>query len=131
MLNKNSKILLTVSCGGELGTPVSYKSTKEVVSKVKTSPFESQSVDVKGNPTGMYLTPKGHYLASNDFKARKPQDCTRSINISGSAVVHFISDEYPSGIKKSVWLGMNQESRILYHLTQFADGNKFTFEVIE
>ena len=131
MLNKNSKILLTISDRGELGAPVSYKATKEVVSKVKESPFESQSVDAKGNPTGMYFTPKGHYLASNDFKARPSQDCTRSISISGSAIVHFISDECPSGIKKNVWLGLKEDARILYHLTQFADGNKFTFEVIE
>ena len=117
--------------GGELGTSVSYKSTKEVVSQVKTSPFETQRCDANGNPTGLYLTPKGHYLAPNDFKPRLAQDCTRSINISGVAVMNFISDECPSGIKKNVWLGLKEADRILYHLTQFAEGNKFTFEVIE
>lgn len=117
--------------GGELGTPVSYKSTKEVVSKINTSPMELQMTDSKGLPTGMYLTPKGHYSAPNDFKPRTVQDCTQNLNISGSAVMNFISDECPSGIKKNVWLELNEEARILYHLTQFAGSNKFTFEIIE
>lgn len=131
MLDKNSKILLTVTIGGELGAPVSHKSTKEVVSRVKTSPFESQSVDKNGVPTGMYLTPKNHYLASNDFTPRTIQKCTRNINISGSAVMNFISDECPTGIKKNTWLNLKQDERIKYHLSQFAEGNSFTFEVIE
>ena len=131
MLNKNSKILLTISDRGELGAPVSYKSTKEVVSQIKTSPFESQRIDAKGIPTGIYLTPKGHYLAPNDFKIRVAQECTHSININGIAVMYFISDECPTGIKKNAWLSLKEDDRIKYHLNQFAEGKPFTFEVIE
>jgi len=130
MLNKNSKILLTVYIGGKLGTPVSYKSTKEVVSKVKTSPYETQII-TNGLPTGMYRTPKGHYSAPNDFVARELVQCTRNLNISGVAVMHMISDECPNGIKKNAWLATPQDARIRYHLHQLAEGNKFTFEVVE
>lgn len=131
LLNKNSKILLTVNIGGELGTTVSNSASKALISKINTSPMEYQIKDAQGNPTGRYFTPKGHFLASNDFEPRKVQKCTRSTSISGDAIMHFISDNCPSGIKKGAWLNINQTNRIIYHLNQLAEGNPFTYEVIE
>lgn len=131
MLNKTSKILLTVSIGGELGSPLSYKSNAEEISKVHSSPYEDIVKDSKGFSTGMYFTPKDHFTASNNFRPRTVQNCTRNLNINGDAIMYFISNECPQGIKKHIWLSASQDTRIKYHLNQLAEGLPYTFEIIE
>jgi len=132
MLNKNSKILLTVQLRGELGTTVSNTSSKEVISKVKTSPFESHIKDSKGIPTGRYITPKGHYKSPDLYNERKETTATRKVNICGDAVMHYASQaSCPYSIKKNVWEKLSQVQRIEAHLALNAEGLPFTYQIIE
>jgi len=130
MLN-NSKILLTVFIGGRLGATVSNAASKELISKIKVSPFEHEILSKNGKSTGKYITPKGHFAASNDFKERGELPCSRSITLSESCVNYFISAaSCPYFIKKGKWEKMHQKERLEVHLSINAEGNKYSYEVI-
>lgn len=129
---QNAKILLTVYLGGRLAGPTAQKQGKKVLSKIKRSPYESAILDKKGIPTGKYYTPKGHYKAPNNFVPRETQECKQVTNLDESCVNYFISKEScPYRIKKVVWDKLTELQRLEYHLTITADGNKFSFDVVE
>ena len=127
-MNKvESEILLTVYSRGRLSTPVSHKSSREEVEKVKSSPFERFSDD------GKLLTPKNLYLAKNDYKERKSQTIMRKTTLSIECVNHFMFGECPAklGIRgKDTWNRMSPQKRLEWHIAELADGNEYEYKFI-
>lgn len=131
MIIKNRKILLTILDRGRLGTPVSNTSSKFIKSKVMSSPFEERILDVKGYPTGKYMTPKKHFKAPTDFNERKVSICSRKTTLSESCVNYFISsDACPFFIDKRKWEKMKDVERLEVNLKLNAEGKEFTYELI-
>lgn len=128
---KNHKILLTVINRGRLDTPVSNVSSKELRSKIMTSPYEDRIVDKKGIPTGKYITPKNHFKASNDFVERGVIPCTTKTTLSENVVNHFTSFEAcPHSINYKKWEKMTEKERLEVHLNLNAEGKEFSYEII-
>lgn len=128
---KNQKILLTIIEKGVLSGSVSNTSTKEIRSKILTSPYEEHVVDRKGIPTGKYITPKGHFKASNDFKERNLINCSRKTVLSESATNYFISNgSCPHFINSKKWEKMTEKERLEVHLNLNAEGKDFIYELI-
>lgn len=123
MLNKNSRLLVTIVEKGAIGSPVSYKNSKDEIFKLLTSPYERQSG--KG-----YITPHGHYCAPDRSNYRVEQQCHRKINVAEEAVKHFTSDEPPFSIKKNQWLKLTPIQKIEAHLHLLSEGKEFFYEII-
>ena len=129
---KNSKILLTIYLGGRLGAPQPGKHGKEVLSKIKSSPYEVAILDAKKVPTGKYFTPKGHYKAPNNFTPREELECKKITMLCEECVNFFISmDSCPHRVKKTVWEKLSEEERLKINLEITADGSEYSYEVIE
>ena len=127
----NRKVLLTINEKGQLSTPVSNASSKEIRSKIMTDPFESQILNNKGIPTGKYITPKGNFKVSNDYNERIETKCSKKLTLSENVVNYFISNgSCPYFINSKKWEKMNEEERLKVHLSLNAEGKDFSYEII-
>lgn len=128
-MNKiESEILLTVYSRGRLSTPVSHKSSKEEVEKVKTSPFERYSEDGT-----KLLTPKNLYLAKNDYTPRTSSVVMKKTTLPIECVNYFMFGDCPQklGIRgKDTWNRMSSKARLEWHLNELADGNEFEYKFV-
>jgi hypothetical protein len=129
---KNKKVLLTVYLGGRQGAQQPSKQGKEVLRKVRLSPYEYAVIDAKGRATGKYVTPKGHYKAPDNFIPRPETICKKVILLQEECVSFFTSDEgKPYHIKKNVWEKMTDEERLKVNLQVSAESPNFSFEIID
>lgn len=117
-------IVLNVKLQGQLSSPVSNKSSKEITSKVKKSPFEKGIVD--GRKVN-YVTPNGLYLALNNFQQREIQGCVRKMNISGEVIKMWLR-ECPQWEKPFIWKSMTNTQKLRSHLNRFDEGFGYSFE---
>lgn len=132
MTLKNSTILLTVFLRGRLGAANPRKVDKDLLSKIKRSPFETSVLNRKGIPTGRYKTPKNHFKAPNDFEPREVTQCKRVTTLSEDCVNYFISENSkPFHYGKRAWQKMTEKQRLEANLAINADGNEFIYTIVE
>lgn len=129
MITKNSKVLLTINLEGRLGATVSNVSSKDIMSKVITSPVEIREV-VNKKFTGNYITPKNHYKAPSTTKLRTAVFCQKHTTISEDAVNYMISEGSGFYPYDKYWKKLSLEDRLKAHLGALSNGREFTFEVL-
>ena len=125
-MNLITKILLTIENGGRLGTTVSNTSSKKEIRKIMSSPS-----DFYDKQRRIWVSPKNQYKSPSRYQERNETECVKKINITQHAYDHFISSEAFTGISKNTWSKFNTKARLEWHLNQLADGNNYTYEILD
>ena len=120
-------IILTVNLQGVYSSPVSYKSSKKIVSKVKSSPFE-KGVWKKGKVH--YETPKNHFVAPNNFEERTTQDCCRKTHITGEVINDWVKT-CPQWEKAGNWKHLSKKAKIESYIHKFDEGFGVSYEILD
>ena len=60
-----------------------------------------------------------------------PRECKRNVKLSQSFTNYAISNEVPKGVDKFQWNHMGAKKRLEYHLNLVANGQPFSYEVVE
>ena len=128
----NNGLIVTVNLQGVIGGCVSNTSSKEVLEKVISSPFE-RSIMLKGEHGKnkfQYITPEHHFKADETFVQREQKECTKKTHITEEVVKNWISSQCPFWEREFVWKFMNASQRIKSYINRFDEGYGVSFETL-
>lgn len=113
-MNNSLKILLTINLVGTIGAK---KDNLELVPYSYNTDEHNQPCEEK----------KG--IAKH--KNRVESVATQNMKLSQDTYDMFISGEVPAWSKPYIWDKLNTLERVRAHCARLADGNEFTFEILE
>ena len=73
---------------------------------------------------------EGKLVKEIDYKLL-PRECKRNTKLTPAFTNATISNEAPRGVDKFVWNHMGARKKLEYHLNLVANGQPFSYEVIE